>query len=66
MNYLVVAVLENFVAVNIFHVEMGVESKPLLVLPLVGYLGIRDEIPDFWLSSSRGDRTIREYSLGVS
>ncbi len=35
MDHLVVAVFQDFVAVDVFDVEMSVESKPLLVLAFV-------------------------------
>lgn len=38
VDHLVVAVLENLVAVDVFDIEVGVEAKPLLVLALVGDL----------------------------
>ena len=40
MNHLVIAIFKDFVAMHIFDIEMGVESEPLLVVPLVGYLDI--------------------------
>ena len=36
VDHLVVAILEGFIALDVFDVQMGVESEPLLVLPLVG------------------------------
>ena len=38
MDYLVITIFEDFVAVNIFDVEMGIKTEPLLILTLVGYL----------------------------
>ena len=36
VDHLVIAILESFVALDVFDVQMGVKSEPLLVLPLVG------------------------------
>lgn len=36
--HLVVTVLQDFVAVNIFDVEVSIESEPFFVLALVGQL----------------------------
>ena len=41
MHHLVVAILKDFVAVDVFDIKMGIETEPLLVLSLVGYLDMR-------------------------
>lgn len=54
VDHLVVAVLENLVAVDVFDIEVGVEAKPLLVLALVGDLNREEGTWFFARFSSRG------------
>ena len=38
MNHLIIAILENFVAMDVFDVKVGIETEPFLVVALVSYL----------------------------
>ena len=55
MDELVVAVLKDFVAVDVFDIEVCVEAEPLLILAFVEQLENKQKITPFSLRfSSRG------------
>ena len=57
VDKLVVAVLEYFVAVDILDVEVGVETEPLLVIPLILELSINVKRTPFSRFSYNGSNS---------